>query len=262
MPKEALRVSHVGITLNDRSSRMEVRLRAALVDVVRRIGHMFGVAVESEDTLPLDTIVSHLNATFGPPNGLAFGKATANPRSSLKPDGDFLYVRDQSDVKRCILVTEVKRQGTNTDRVAEGKPRQAQGNAIGRLRKNMQGVDAFFAGEAITPFVCFGEGCDFADGVTILDRVSTMNGFFPLNVVHVDKIYVDKPAPEIFKPTSLFFREEPWSSQEMRDVIWRICQRSIAYYQDTYGPLRLARAEPKIVSEGDHDFPIVASDGR
>ena len=41
----------------------------------------------------------------------------------------------------------------------------------------MQGIDCLFAVESITPFVCFGEGCDFEEESSILDRVSTMNSF-------------------------------------------------------------------------------------
>lgn len=239
MPKDALRVSHIGITLDDRSSKMEARLSVALSEVLAKILDTYDIAVEMRKTLPLSDIISHLNSTFGQETGVTFEKATDSPKSALRPDGGFLYVRDRKNERRCILVTEVKRQGTNADRLREGKAKQAQGNAIERLRKNMQGVDCLFAGEEVTPFVCFGEGCDFSPTTsTIPDRVSTMNGFFPLNVVHVRKIYIPGPPPEVFKPASLFFREDPWTPAEMSDILWQVCQHSISYYQERYGLLR------------------------
>lgn len=234
MPKDALRQSHIGITLNDRSAPMEQRVRTALVVLREDIETTYGVKVEYQKRLFLDTVVSSLNEVFGAAAGMVFEKATSKPNTYISPDGGFLYVQDEEDVNRYILVVEAKRQGTNTDRAAEGKPKQAQGNAIERLRKNMQGIDCLFAPEAITPFVCFGEGCDFEDGSTILDRVSTMNSFFPLNTIYVDKIYVAHPQHEIFKPTSLFFREDPWSPQEMKRVMWAVCQRSMEYYHSKY----------------------------
>lgn len=86
--------------------------------------------------------------------------------------------------------------------MAEGLPKQSKGNGIERLGKNMRGIDAMFLGEKITPFVCFGEGDDFADDSSIRDRVATLNGFFPLNQVFVDKIPLGE---DTLKPVSLFF---------------------------------------------------------
>ena len=231
MPKDALRKSHIGITLNDRSARMEARVSVALDALRAQLTTRYGLETEHEGVRPLTDILADLRARYPE---LTFDKATAKA-TFLRPDGGFLYVRDVTGERRCILVTEAKRQGTNSDRALEGKPRQAQGNAVERLRKNMTGVDCMFSFESITPFLCFGEGCDFAEGSSILDRVSTMNNFFPLNVVHVDKIFVGDPVTEVFKPTSLFFREEPWSPEEMLRVMSTVAERSIEYYQSRYG---------------------------
>lgn len=239
MPKDALRQSHVGILLNDRSSIMEGRILLAITTLIDRIQTIYGMQVERDDKINLSDIIATLTAKFSVPGKVAFTKATHNGSTYIKPDGGFLYIRDINGQRRCVLVTEAKRQGTNADRLAEGKKKQAKGNAIERLRKNMQGIDCMFAGEAITPFVCFGEGCDFADESSILDRVSTMNSFFPLNQIYVDKIYVVEPDPEIFKPTSLFFREQAWSPEEMLEIMWQVCQRSIAYYEGRYGLLKV-----------------------
>lgn len=55
----------------------------------------------------------------------------------------------------------MKNQGTNDRRAREGLPRQAKGNAIERLGKNVIGLRAALMRESIFPFVCFGYGCDF-----------------------------------------------------------------------------------------------------
>lgn len=260
MPKDALRKSHVGILLNDKSGKMEERLRAALEELVTQLQTAHQINIEVEKRLYLPELVAQLNAMYQQAYGVEFKKATTKTNIFLTPDGGFLYIRDAAGNKRCILVIEAKRQGTNNDRLAEGKKKQAQGNAIERLRKNMQGIDCFFSGEAITPFVCFGEGWDFQDESSILDRVSTMNSFFPLNTVHVDKLYLGNPVQEIFKPASLFFREESWSPAEMLEVMQRVSERAIAYYQAKYGILHSAQitpaeSKPLEVGSVDDDLP-------
>lgn len=175
--------------------------------------------------------MAKLNDRYAEAIGLSFERAFHERETFIRPDGGFWYIEEWGEPHRYILVAEAKRQGTNKARMAEGKPKQAKGNAIERLGKNMRGIDAMFLGEMITPFVCFGEGDDFADDSSIRDRVATLNGFFPLNQVFVDKIPL---GADTFKPTSLFFREEPWTPAEMTEVLLRVSRRSVEYYRETY----------------------------
>ncbi|MFB5029699.1 MAG: hypothetical protein WJU30_00240 [Candidatus Phytoplasma pruni] len=55
-------------------------------------------------------------------------------------------------------MSEVKRQGTNDKLKDEGKPKQARGNAVERLGKNLTAIKSMFMHELIAPFVCFGWG--------------------------------------------------------------------------------------------------------
>ena len=148
---------------------------------------------------------------------------------NIKPDGGILSLIKKDEVgnvieKFPILISEIKRQGTNDARLKEGKKRQATGNAIERLGKNLTGIKAMMASENITPFVCFGWGCDFAkDSKTVLSKVIMMNEFYPLN-----KIYIWKR--DGFSPVSMFFREEIWTSDEMIDIMKEIAEASIRYY--------------------------------
>jgi type II restriction enzyme len=104
----------------------------------------------------------------------------------------------------------MKHQGTNDKRLAEGMKKQAQGNAIERLGKNLIGVRATLQYEKVTPFVCFGWGVDFADGSSIRDRIITMNEFYPLNRVFVHK-------REGYAPVSMYFRDREWQEAELFD---------------------------------------------
>ena len=144
--------------------------------------------------------------------------------SFIKPDGGFIYATDQKGNKHLILVSEVKRQGTNDKRLTEGLKKQAKGNAIERLGKNLIGIRALFKDEEILPFVCFGSGDDFSPGSTIRDRVVTMNDYFPLNVFFVKKEYLP------FEPVSMLFRPEIWTTDEMLKHMEKIAKISVKHY--------------------------------
>jgi len=51
-------------------------------------------------------------------------------------------------------------------------------------------------------FICFGNGDDFSDGSTIIDRVLTMNNFFALNRIFVKKDFLP------FEPSTMLFRRD------------------------------------------------------
>ena len=148
-----------------------------------------------------------------------------NNESFMKPDGGILLLRrvNEAAYKRVVIAVEMKHQGTNDKRIAEGLKKQAQGNAIERLGKNLIGIRATLQYEKVTPFVCFGWGVDFAEGSGIRDRVITMNEFYPLNRVFVHK-------REGYAPVSMFFREQEWGEQDLFDVMKEIAEASITAY--------------------------------
>ena len=127
-----------------------------------------------------------------------------------------------------ILISEVKNQGTNDQRKAEGKKRQAQGNAIERLGKNVIGFRAAMLTEGIMPFVCFGYGCDFANDSSILDRVVTMAMFGPLNEIELSNRGQVQPG-------QLFLSREEMDTEKNGGHYVRGCDRSIHYYFSKYG---------------------------
>jgi len=145
--------------------------------------------------------------------------------ASIKPDGGILVLRrhDDQEYKRIALAVEMKRQGTNDQRLAAGLKLQAKGNAIERLGKNLIGVRATLQYEKVTPFVCFGWGVDFADGSSIRDRIITMNEFYPLNRIFVHK-------REGYAPVSMFFREKEWEEKELLGIMKEVAEASISTY--------------------------------
>ena len=233
MPREPLRKSHVGIKLNDRSSKMEKRLVAAMKMVADTIRNDYGLTAKIEKRIYLDDIVEEMRERYKGSKaqfGLAY---EGKERTYMQPDGGFMWIEEWGvEPRRFVLVAEAKRQGTNDVRQKEGKKKQGRGNAVERMGKNMRGVDALFLGEGITPFVAYGEGCDFdPKASSITDRVATLNGFFPLNTTFVEKVQVEG---ETLKPVSLYFREKPWTPREMYDPLMDVARRTIAYYKKKY----------------------------
>ncbi|PJC24380.1 restriction endonuclease [Candidatus Uhrbacteria bacterium CG_4_9_14_0_2_um_filter_41_50] len=176
---------------------------------------------EHSKKLSLSKIISDLSSQY-PQYEKDFSKVMGE--SFIKPDGGFLYATDKKGNTKLILVAEVKHQGTNDKRATEGLPKQAKGNAIERLGKNLTGVRAIFKAESMIPFVCFGSGHDFQDGSTILDRVVTMNDFFPLNKIFIEKTHLP------FEPVSMFFRYEDWSTVEMTEIMTGVADEAIKYH--------------------------------
>ncbi len=150
---------------------------------------------------------------------------------SIVPDGGVLFLskKDGSE-KLPLLFAEVKHQGTNDKRAAEGKQRQATGNAIERLGKNLTGIRAMMNHDKVTPFVCFGSGCDFAPTEkTVLSKVSMLNQFYPLNRTYVFKRdgSADRSA---YSPVSMYFRENVWTVDEMKEIMKEIAETTFRYY--------------------------------
>ena len=154
---------------------------------------------------------------------------------TIKPDGGVIWLEKEvgSEPPRLVLVSEVKKQGTNKAREAEGLERQAQGNAIERLGKNLAGIRAMMNHERITPFVCFGWGCDFSkdydDGDFVMSKVSMLNEFYKLNKVYVHKRDGDANK-NTFAPVSMFFREKRWTRKEMFEILKEVGEDAIRYY--------------------------------
>lgn len=154
---------------------------------------------------------------------------------TIKPDGGLIWLLKDDDetYKRLVVVSEIKKQGTNDARIAEGKTKQAQGNAIERLGKNLIGIRAALNHEPITPFVCFGWGCDFVEEYDedsfVMSKVLMMNDFYPLNRTFVFKRDGSSDKNH-YAPVSMYFREPEWGRKEMFEILKEVAETSLRYY--------------------------------
>lgn len=206
---------------NLESKQMDKDIMVAVRAVIATLEDEYpNLTFEHAKTMKLVDIVAMLSRQY-PELADKFGKPLET--SFISPDGGFLFATNKHGERRIILVSEVKRQGTNDARANEGKPKQALGNAIERLGKNLIGIRAIFKNEGTLPFVCFGSGYDFKSGSSILDRVLTMNEFFPLNKVFITKDYLP------FEPATMLFRYKEWSIEEMAEKLYEVARGAIEY---------------------------------
>ncbi len=231
--KEELRKQREGTIINLTSKRQERRLGKTLGYLSNELAVEYKVNLKHESQWLLKDIVEDLRKIF--PNDVSFSYLFDT--SSMRPDGGILSIVDKDDKAYPILITEVKNQGTNDLRKLEGKPKQAKGNAIERLGKNVIGFRTALIKESIFPFVCFGDGCDFAPNSSILDRVITIAMFGSLNETRLFNEGIDK----LFNRGSFYFRVELWTEEEMLPIMHDIASRSILYYFSKYGKDRFIK---------------------
>lgn len=226
--KHQLRDQRKGTVINVTSQKQESDVIIALGHVVEHLSSKFArkISLVHEKQWYLKDIVAELRHTY-PDTEFHYHFDS----SSIRPDGGILYIQGQPRdlLTYPILIAEVKNQGTNDLRAQEGLPKQAKGNAIERLGKNLIGLRAALMRESIFPFVCFGYGCDFVSESSILDRVSTMAMFGKLNTT-----YLHNEEGGKFNRGSFYFRPDKWSVQEMLVIMKDIAERSVLYYFSKY----------------------------
>lgn len=224
--KHRLRGQRAGTVINLTSKQQEKALSRALVGVCKDLSKKFpGLVFDHQGQWLLRDVVAMLRTQFP---DVDFNHL--HDKSSMKPDGGILNIVRRDGAKLPVLIAEKKNQGTNSLRLAEGKPVQAQGNAIERLGKNVIGFRAALLSESIFPFVCFGDGCDFREKSSILDRVVTIAMFGRLN-----HEYLHNQAGERFNRGTFYFREAEWKEREMRARCYSIAEKSVFYYFSKYG---------------------------
>ncbi len=224
--KADLRAQRAGTVINLTSKQQETELGHALQKVEARLRKHFRLPLHHDKRWMLADIVASLKTDF--PEVL-FGPVRED--TFMEPDGGILSIVDRDGGKHVILIVEVKNQGTNVERTAEGKPKQPKGNAIERLGKNVIGFRTAMLMEGIMPFVCFGYGCDFEKGSNILDRVVTMAMFGPLNKTCV----LNLGDAGQFNRGSFYFQEPEWSGEKMAKVMYEVANRAIHYYMSKLG---------------------------
>lgn len=198
---------------NDYSKLDDKNIKEAMDEVVKILSEAYPHhTFKRKASLTFQEIGNYLKTEF---------EENMNGRKML-PDGGVIWM----DNKYPILISEAKRQGTNNERIKEGKAKQATGNAIERLGKNLIGFLNLYREETIFPFICFCWGCDFESPIVIA-KLFTLNSFNPINQVYVQTPHIGlKPFTCLTKPDSA------WTRGEIIDVALHVAEISIQYFED------------------------------
>ena len=230
--KSDLRQQRAGTIINHISKMQEVKLSHAIDLVMDKLSDEFpGIILQHNSQWYLKDIVRELESSYPDVDFTYY-----HERSSMRPDGGVIMLQRSDGILCPILISEKKNQGTNDLREIEGKPRQAKGNAIERLGKNVIGFRTALSQESIFPFVCFGDGCDFAEDSSIIDRVVTIAMFGALNKTYLH-VQSDK-----FNRGSFYFQVRQWTVDEMFPIAYNIAESSVYYYFSKYGRDNFLRA--------------------
>lgn len=220
-----LRETRENTIINNESKKDEKILEDAVKNLINYLILKYNLNIIYDKKIFLNDIVNILKSQNPENNNIM----CESKKSFIKPDGGFLSIETNDGEKHFILISEIKKQGTNNIRKTENKKKQAKGNAIERLGKNVIGLYNLFRKEKIFPFICFCSGCDFEKESTIRDRVITISNFNKLNSINLfdDNIGV--------KRGSFFVQPEKYKELDILNQIKIISEKSIEYYFEKYG---------------------------
>lgn len=135
-----------------------------------------------------------------------------NKKSFVSPDGGILSIDFGGGEIYPILISEAKKQGTNDIRKVEGLGKQAKGNAIERVYKNVEELKLYFSNLNYFPYVVFAFGCDFEPGSSILDRLDALTKYKDRNVNY---FLMGDQTTTVYVKSSGFTLKEMYSIMKM-----------------------------------------------
>ena len=151
-------------------------------------------------------------------------KPSCSGSTGPKPDGGIIYIHD-GDEKYPVAIAEAKKQGTNNKRLAEGKKKQAMGNAIERAYKNVEEVKIYTQDLDYFPYTIVAHGYDFKEGSSILDRLDGLTKYRPRN-----KDY----TLDTDQKTTVHIREKEFSEREIYNRLKPSTKRCVEHVIANY----------------------------
>ncbi len=235
----------------DEAKKHDIRCKETSYLVLKQLKKTYpGLDIERWDKLYKTDIHKQLNS-----RNEELGIHQFRKESHIRPDGGIFVVKDKQGKWRVILVGEAKLQGSNRGRIERGLKKQATGNALERATKNIAEVRNFMIDENHFPYVIFGHGEDLTEKEikvttktpltakaeytvgtvttlklqTIPDRITSANYGLECNTIHVHNHWVTRSdgRETMLQPASLFMRYDPWTNEEMYDIMMEIATISI-----------------------------------
>lgn len=154
--------------------------------------------------------------------------------SSIETDSHIIILTTPFGDKP-IFMGEMKKQGTNDQRILEGKKKQAIGNAAAdRVAKNFVIASdyCYLCDREFFPYNVFMHGCDFSEGEMTTTMKAKLQPFFgKLNNFNP---YFDKNIFWARKGGSCFFQKDDFTYEQLYDYVYQCCKEGIEFYIRKY----------------------------
>jgi type II restriction enzyme len=194
-----------------------------------------------------------------------FGQVLFVRKSSIKPDGGIIEVKDTFGKWRIVLVGESKHQGNDVEKIEAGikqgknkdKDLMVAGNAIERVHKNILEFRNVMLDELHFPYVVFFQGSNFAtktfsvespDGRKVkishdagamnrIDRITASSFGMQINKNYCKNIFVKCGNNlQMLQVASLYFQCPSWTLGDMSAIMYEIAQTSLDVLSDSLPP--------------------------
>lgn len=157
--------------------------------------------------------------------------------SSIETDSHVIYLTINFStyvLKYPLFMGEMKKQGTNDKRIAEGKGKQAIGNAAGdRVSKNycIASDYCYACDKKFFPYNVFMHGCDFDEDTMTSTMKAKLQPFFgELN--KLNPFFDQDMIIALSKKSggSCFYQKEEYTYEKLFKICYECCKIGIEYY--------------------------------
>lgn len=147
----------------------------------------------------------------------------------------YLEIHDgDTTIRKPLFFGEIKKQGTNDKRLAEGKDKQAIGNvAPDRVAKNFQiaAVYSRACDSEFFPYNVFLHGCDFEKDLITSTTISKLIPFFgKLN--RLSPFFNREMMVHLNTLTggSCFYQGKEFTIEQLTEIVYKCCELGIKHY--------------------------------
>jgi type II restriction enzyme len=177
-------------------------------------------------------------------------------KSTIKPDGGVIEVKDKESHWRIVLVAEAKHQGKDIENISKGilvgkkkdQDIMVAGNAIERSHKNINEIRNMMVDEKYFPYVLFLQGSNFLtepvsvsrpDGRVVelrhdvgslnrIDRLTAANYSMPINENCCKNIFItSRDQTVMLQAVSIFTKATPWMAKEMLPIMVDVAKTAL-----------------------------------
>ena len=233
-----------GRTLVDDSNLSEGNLKTAVDGIVtyaKECIQPYGGDIQYFTKISIDDLVAYMN---DPSYQIGSSKLddinTTNSKTCIRPDAGII-LWNYNGQQFPLYIGEDKVQGTNDKLFANGKPRQATGNAIERYFKNVRAEEMLCSHVPYFPSIVFASGCDFHHNETISTRLCAGNYGRPnhyteitkektqmtleeldtvCNSINIDKISFTKFTP-LASISTVCIKAHKWDEMPHNSSLWK-----------------------------------------